>query len=56
MHERLLTSANEAYAKHFQVEVPAEPERMGFDGWLVVVRAFTVLIAGLLVISVITVI
>lgn len=32
-------------------EMPEEPKGMGFDGWLVVLRAFTVLFAGLLIVS-----
>lgn len=32
-------------------EMPEEPRGMGFDGWLVVLRAFTILFAGLLIVS-----
>lgn len=56
MRETLMTAANKAYAEHFQVERPSEPERMGFDGWLVAIRAMVFLIVGMLVISVAAVI
>lgn len=48
MREIPTSSAHGAYA---QDEMPEEPKGMGFDGWLVVMRAFTALFAGLLIVS-----
>jgi hypothetical protein len=57
MRETLMTAANKAYAERYRVELrPGKPARSGFDGWLVAVRAFVFLIAGMLVISLATVI
>jgi len=39
------------YARPPQDGMPEEPKGMGFDGWLVVMRAFTALFAGLLLAS-----
>jgi hypothetical protein len=51
MREPLMTAASDAYAEHFRVDRQSEPERMGFDGWLVAIRAMVVLIVGMLAIS-----
>ncbi|WP_165585530.1 hypothetical protein [Roseococcus sp. SYP-B2431] len=56
MRESLMTATNEAYAEHFQVRRREPPEHAGFDGWLVVVRAMVFLVAGMAVISLVTVI
>lgn len=56
MRETIMTAANEAYAEHFRVDREAERERGGFDGWLVAIRAFVFLVAGMLAVSLVTVI
>lgn len=48
MRETPTTSAPEAYALD---ETPDEPKGMGFDGWLVIMRAITALFAGMLIVS-----
>lgn len=54
MREALMTAANEAYAEHFDEGRRKQPVRAGFDGWLTAVRAFFLLVAGLLLISLFT--
>jgi hypothetical protein len=56
MRETIMTAANEAYAERYRVELLQGPERSGFDGWLVAIRAMVFLMAGMLAISLATVI
>lgn len=52
-----MTAAHETYAERYRVELPdRETRRSGFDGWLVAMRAFLLLIGGMLAVSLLTVI
>lgn len=55
MRKALTTAADETYGDHLN-DPQAETAWTGFDGWLTAVRAFFLLIGGMLLISLLTVI